>query len=138
MKFKGLDGKDYDFNIVPYIKNSTNSSQLHQRCRKILHKLFPLEPICEELTLPGTKIGASHQPLRADFFIPNLKLVVEAHGQQHYTYNSHFYQNKLEFFKAKSRDNDKRRWAEINGFIIIELSHNDSDEQWEQQLKDRR
>jgi hypothetical protein len=138
MKLKGLDGKDYDFNIVPYINKSPNPSKYHKRARQVLYDVFPFDSIAEEVPLSGSKIQGSNKQLRTDFMIPSQKLMVEVHGEQHYSYNAHFYNNKLEFYKAKTRDNEKRRWAEINGFILIELKYSESDDDWRIRIQNRR
>lgn len=136
MKIIGLDNKEYRWNITKY-KARENCSKLHARARNLLTKEFPYDTICEELTLPGSKDERQTRPLFADFFIPQRKLMIEVQGEQHYKFNSHFFNNKLEFFKAQARDKSKSEWCNINEIDLVQLPYNESDEQWLQRIKDR-
>jgi hypothetical protein len=88
----------------------------------------------EELILPGTKTSTRKSTLKADFFIPVRKLIVEVHGRQHTEFNNFFFANKMEFYKAQARDKDKKTWCELNELILIELFENESIEDWRDKL----
>lgn len=85
-------------------------------------------PILEEVSLPGSR-------LVADFLIPNYKLMIEVHGEQHYTANSFFYDNPLDFKRAQLRDVKKKEWCELNEIDFIELSYKETLDEWEQRIK---
>lgn len=136
MKVIGLDNKEYKWNYVKY-KPKAKCSKLHLRARKLLSGEFPYDTICEELTLPGTKNERQARPLFADFFVPQRKLMVEVQGQQHYKFNSHFFDNKIEFFKAQARDRNKQEWCEVNDLILIQLPYNETDEKWLDRIRNR-
>jgi hypothetical protein len=91
----------------------------------------------EEVTLPGSNRFTNKKELTADFFLPNRSLVVEAHGEQHYLYNSFFFKNKFEFAKAQRRDSDKKEWCKMNSVALIELKYSDSIDAWRQQIESR-
>ena len=126
MKTIGTDGRSYIFNPA---KNSRdcedeNRSSLHLKAREILKKNFPYSTIYEEVTLVGCK-GASGAALTADFYIPDIGLIVEVHGAQHYKYNKFFFSSKEEFQRAQRNDEVKKSWAELNEFVFIELPYNE-------------
>ena len=61
---------------------------------------------------------------RYDFFIPDLGLIIEFHGQQHYEYTTHFYNSIEEWQAAKSRDNKKLELALSNGLNYLIIPYN--------------
>ena len=136
MKIIGLDRKEYSWNYTQY-KAKKKCSKLHSRARIILTQEFPCDIIYEELTLPGTKNERQTRPLFADFFIPTRYLIVEVQGEQHYKFNSHFFDNKLDFYKAQARDRNKNEWCRLNSFFIICLPFNETDEQWLERVRNR-
>lgn len=120
MKCIGLDGRSYNLH-VERVEFRENESKLHTTARQIIKEIFPCDTILEEVRLPGSK-------LIADFLIFRPKLIIEVHGQQHYKYNSHFFNNKIDFLSAQKRDRDKIQWAEINNMRLIELPYNAMDD----------
>ena len=63
-----------------------------------------------------------------DFYIPNLKIIIETHGKQHYEDTSNFNQT---FLQQNSIDNNKRELAEINHIEhYIELDCRNSNSDW--------
>lgn len=137
MKITGLDGKEHSLKLKRRWIIDSKCSKLHLRARILLTKEFPYDIIYEELTLPGTKNERQARPLFADFFIPQRLLMIEVQGEQHYKYNSHFFDNKMEFYKAQSRDRQKLEWCKLNDFILLQLPFNETDEQWLQKIRDR-
>lgn len=55
---------------------------------------------------------------RYDFYLPDLNVLCEVQGQQHYIYNKKFYKNKSEFLKAQERDRRKISYALAHGIKI--------------------
>lgn len=138
MKVYGFDGREYN---LGYIKNKYRKgrSNLHSQCRKLLHNIFSQYPIYEEVTLPGANKGNKTSPLMADFFIPELLLIVEVHGEQHYKYTPYFHGaihegGKMNFTLSKIRDQDKIDWCHLNNIDIAILPYNESEEQWKKTL----
>lgn len=134
MKILGLDGKEHSW--IP--SNNTieaKRSSLHEKAVLLLKEKFPFCNIIEEVVLAGTKTKFRNTTLKADFFIPAKNLVVEVHGEQHFKYNNFFFNNKMEFFKAQSRDRDKKEWCEINNFHLIELLYSESIEEWKKKIQ---
>jgi hypothetical protein len=56
-------------------------------------------------------------------------LIIEVHGEQHYSFCSRFHKTKMDFFNSKQRDKDKEEWCNINGIKIIVLKH-DERQKW--------
>jgi len=70
-----------------------------------------------------------------DFLIPQIKLAIEVHGQQHYEYTPFFHKNKADFISGQAKDEDKIEWCELNRVDIIVLKYSDTDEQWRDQIE---
>jgi hypothetical protein len=133
MNIIGLDDVEYKWKYHLYQTQKSNASKPHIRARELLKKLYPFASISEEVPLVGTfKVR-----LVLDFYIHIQQLAIEVQGQQHYKFNSHFYQNKQAFCRAQSRDRSKIEWCKINNIDLVELPDNESNEQWEQRIRDR-
>lgn len=133
----GIDGKEYRWNISKFAKESKKCSQYHKKARELLKNLFPFDIIYEEVTLPGTKNERFTKSLIADFYIHTESLMIEVQGKQHYKFNSFFYKNKLEFFKAQARDRVKQHWCDINDIYLIHLPYNETIIEWNQRIISR-
>jgi hypothetical protein len=127
MKVIGLDGGEYDWKPSSTYGKRSN---LHERSKALLVSLFPHDNIIEEVSLTGT----GKPPLRADFYLPSRNLIVEAHGEQHFSFNKHFYSNKADFLRAKARDVKKIEWCEINEIRIISFNFDESEEEWKAKI----
>ena len=128
MKVVGLNGVLHNLKFGKYYgRKSSNASKLHKEARILLKNKFPVNIILEEVILPGS---SDKRNLSADFFIVDLQLIVEVHGEQHYKFNSLYYKTMSDFYQAKRRDRDKKEWADINGITLIVLPFNEKDK-WE-------
>ena len=136
MKIQGLDGKEYKLNFNKS-RVSTNCSKLHIRARNLLISEFQYDRIYEEIALPGTKNERQIKPLMADFIIPLRNIIIEVQGEQHYKFNTFFYYNKIEFYKAQARDRNKAQWCELNKIKLICLPFNESDIEWLERIRNR-
>ena len=136
MIVKGLDGKEYNWKPKGADACDEYKSKLHLGIRNLLKEIYPFDIILEEVSLPGTS-KLKGKDLIADFYIPNRLLIVEAHGEQHYKYNSFFYKNKFEFAKAKKRDMDKLQWCELNNIRVVSLSYSDKIDTWRNTIEQR-
>jgi hypothetical protein len=137
----GFDQQDYRFSYLKN-KNRKGRSKLHSKARSVIENVFPDLPLYEEVTLPGSKRGIGSSLLIADFFIPDLMLVIESHGQQHYKYIPHFHgarpQGFQNFVKAKIRDNDKVEWCNMNNIDLLEFAYNETEQEWKMKLMQMR
>jgi hypothetical protein len=114
MKLLGLDGKEYIYNFKKICREVENPSSLHLSARAVIKKTFGLCSIYEEVQLLGSR-------LVADFFIPDMKVMIEVHGQQHYKFVKQFHKTEAGFIRSKIRDVNKKEWCDINEFSYIEL-----------------
>lgn len=127
MRVKGLDGREYPWNLrglQPARDDARARSSYHLAARQLLQRLFPTTPILEEVPLPGS------DGLRADFYLPMEKLIVEVHGEQHYKYVPHFHGDRLGFLAAKRRDASKETWCDLNGLRFVALPYSEDIDEW--------
>ncbi len=126
MKVIGLDGRVHQLTLPLNERNrKRDCSEPHERARRLLHRLFSCDRIHEELYLPGS--GG----LYLDFLLLSRKMAVEVHGEQHYSFVPFFHHSIQGFIESKQKDANKRSWCELNNIKLIELKHDQSDEQWE-------
>tara|TARA_R110000796_G_scaffold88809_6_gene191680 strand:+ start:597 stop:1016 length:420 start_codon:yes stop_codon:yes gene_type:complete len=136
MKVKGLNGRDYTIPLKKYMGNDRSKvSFYHLQAREIIQDMFSGYSILEEVKLPGTVNPSKRSALFIDFLIPNLKIGVEVHGQQHFKYTPFFHKSKAGFMKARARDRDKSEWCEINHIELAVLRYDSSPEYWRKQLE---
>lgn len=89
MKVRDLNNEIHSWKLSGYVvaANQTRPrSKLHLAARELLTELFPTVQILEEVLVPITRNERSY----FDFYINTLKLTIEVHGQQHYSFNSLF------------------------------------------------
>lgn len=89
-----------------------------------VHKLFKSQ-------FANYKIVTEHYtPYRGnrlffDFFIPELKLLVEVQGNQHFQFNSFFHSDKKDLTQQKFRDTLKTEWADEMGYKLLTLTEDE-------------
>ncbi len=130
-KVVGFDGREYPWTLVGYIIKENDRrprSSYHLRCRAVLRKMFTASPICEEVALPGS--GS----LRLDFYLPDQRLGIEVQGEQHFQPVGKFHEDKKAFLQGQRRDEDKRRWCELNNVRLVELRYDADDAEWQTQI----
>lgn len=123
MKTIGTDGKNYILNPPKNSKEieDTNRSLLHLEARDVVKKCFPNAVVYEEVILTGCRGNGG--TLTADFFIPDMQILIEVHGAQHYKFVKYFHNSPEEFENSKRNDIIKKLWAENNDIIYIELPY---------------
>jgi len=136
MKTIGTDGRTYIIdpskNIVS--ESAESKSALHVKARKIIKKCFPYSKTYEEVILLGCN-GIGGKPLRTDFLTPDIRVMIEVQGQQHYRYVKHFHNSKAGFDIYKKNDEIKLEWAKINSISYIALPY-DQVKTWENIIND--
>lgn len=128
MKFLDFSGRPHIFNFNKICREASNPSSLHLSARELIIKRFPYSSIYEEVSLLG--VG-----LVADFFIPDLKVLIEVHGEQHYKFVKRFHKTNGGFNASKKRDKMKQEWCELNDIIYVELPFDQKDE-WAKILRE--
>ena len=140
MKVTGINGREYVWNLSGYSVDANDTrkrSKYHLRARKILKQCFHSYRILEEVKLPGSTLSHRKGVLFLDFFIPQIDLAIEVHGQQHYEFCPFFHKNKADFALAKAKDEDKIDWCKLNNIDLVVLKYSDTDEQWRYQIENR-
>jgi hypothetical protein len=135
IEINGLDGKTYIWNPLTAASKKCIPSGLHNRAKELLENFYPYDTILEEVTLPGSKDQFGKKNLRGDLFLPARGIMIEVHGEQHFKFNRFFFKNKLEYYRAKARDSDKRFWCEINEIELIELNYNEDIDEWTRKIE---
>jgi len=122
MKVMTLDGIEYDWNIPSKIAkgNKRETSSLHTIAKKILHELYPMLNIYEEIPL----IVEKNKKLYLDFYIPSIQTAIEVNGKQHYSFNTFYHRNQIHFMKMKMNDRKKAEWCEHNKITLKILPYN--------------
>ena len=137
MKVTGLNGREYVWSLGKYsvaANDKRKKSKYHMRARALLKEIFHSYRILEEVKLPGSTPSHRKGVLFLDFLIPQIKLAVEVHGQQHYEFCPFFHKTKADFVLAKAKDEDKIEWCELNSIDLITLKYSETDEFWRQQI----
>ena len=138
MKVKGINGKEYFWNLTKYdifYDDARKRSKYHIRARNLLKEIFHSYRILEEVKLPGSTALNRKSVLYLDFYIPSIKMAFEVHGEQHYEFCPFFHKSKADFLKAKARDEDKIEWCNINDIQIVILKFSESDHEWREHIK---
>lgn len=60
---------------------------------------------------------------RFDFYLPELNIVIEYQGIQHYQYQSYFHKTKSEFLKAQERDRRKISYCLANNIKLYAIPY---------------
>ncbi len=69
--------------------------------------------------IPEYSLG---ERLRGDYYIKELRILLEVDGSQHTLYNSFHYDGKDDFRAAKMRDQKKQSLCEQQGLTLIRLT----------------
>ena len=95
---------------------AVSKSILQGKVGQFLKEKYPRAIILEEFTCPGSRLSV-------DYFLPDLKLVIEISGVQHQKFTPHFHGpiTGTKFAKQKNHDQAKALWAETNGFKFVEI-----------------
>jgi hypothetical protein len=128
VKVQGLDGRVHPWKLAGRQRRHGGSS-FHARARELLTRLYPNEPRLEEVLLPGTG------KLRADFYLPARRTLVEVHGPQHYEFSLHLHKTRLGFLQSLARDRKKKEFCDLNRIRHVELPHHESDADWVRRLQ---
>jgi len=136
MKVKDFDDNIHNWppkpkNYIVQNNDMRQKSSYHLKCRDLLDEMFPTYTVMEEVPLAGTR-------LRADFYIPQLKLVVEVHGEEHYKFNKFFHGSSAGWRKSLINDRRKIEWCHMNNIRHVELPYCETVLEWKERLNERK
>lgn len=142
--WKCPDGKHDD-----YCRSVKRSKKLEFRCpecstnklissyqRKAAQELNKYEYLVlheEKCTLNPRNPVTGHK-MRYDNELPEIRLIVEVHGMQHYRKDKYFAaslseeEQETRFINAKQRDRDKKEYAIAHGYTYLELPYKSFDD----------
>jgi len=103
-------------------RHSPNNKQSkgHNRIYELYKELYPDIKIEQNVTLPVT---IDDKRLTIEFDIVNFthKVIIEIQGEHHNKFVPYFHKTIDGFQRQKKRDMFKERWAEENGWILIQI-----------------
>lgn len=97
-------------------------SNLAKKIEKLFINNFPSYRIQKE-----KYIFFNNTRLFFDFYIPEMKLLIEVQGQQHYSFNKFYHNDKDSFDKQKIYDKLKEEWASDNKYNLLQIKYNEVD-----------
>ena len=62
-----------------------------------------------------------------DFYIKELKLLIEIQGQQHFSFIKYFHENRQAFLAQKYRDNLKKSFVDSHPYLVLVCINYDED-----------
>lgn len=89
----------------------------------ILKDIFPARPF--KRVFEEHYIQYRGQKLFFDFYVPELMLLVECQGEQHFKFVKHFHADKKGFLGQKSRDNLKIEYIQQENLYLVYLNYNE-------------
>ena len=72
-----------------------------------------------------------------DFYVIELKVMVEVQGRQHFEFNSFYHSSAEEFKKQQLRDQLKREWCLDNGYSLVYVNYDEVDQLSVEELRCR-
>ena len=121
MRFKSASGKLVWINEHKYLIDwdKKSRSKFQFKVKQFLKEYWSNCVVLEEFKIPGAR-------LFCDFVNLNKKIVIEANGGQHYTFNKFFHnKSRINYWNSMRRDVRKEDWAVDNGFQFLEICEED-------------
>lgn len=129
MKVRSTTGEIYTWSLAQYVGNeNSNPSDLHIRAREFLEENYPALQVLEEVKLPDSL-------LRLDFYLPVIKVAIEANGSQHEHFSLYMHGDKLSYSRSKGRDNRKAEFCRINNIRLVYFYADEDEEEWKKKMK---
>jgi hypothetical protein len=99
--------------------NCPSASKFQFQIKQFLKPFWQFNIVLEEFRVPGSL-------LRCDLVNVDRKLIVEASGDQHKSFNKFFHNNsRVNYLNQIKKDFAKQEWAERNKFTFIEIYESD-------------
>lgn len=131
-KVVDLDGILTKWNVAGYTAlDERPRSSYHISARKIIKEVYPVCQLLEEVKIQVHKSDF----LYIDFYLPQMDIMVEVQGEQHFSYSSFFHKSKMDFLMQKKRDREKAEWCELNLVKLIYLNYNETQDEWRNKFK---
>lgn len=92
-------------------------SKASEKIETFLKEVFPNHRVKKE-----KYVTYAHTQLLFDFYLPELKVLIEVQGDQHFKFNKFFHREKSNFQGQKYRDSLKTQWASEQGLKLVALT----------------
>jgi len=136
VRIVGLNGREYNLNLQKYHSNDrAKKSFYHIAAEGVIKDVFRGYNVYEEVKLPGSTKPSKRSVLYLDFLVPNAKIAIEVHGQQHFKFVKFFHKTRAGFAQAKGRDRDKQEWCNVNGIELVVFRFDEDPEYWREKLE---
>jgi len=89
-------------------------SKQSDKIYELLKQIFPHNTIIKEHYIKYK--GAQ---LFFDFYIKEVNILVEVQGQQHFSFVSHFHEDREDFLCQKRRDNLKKEYVDNHTLMVL-------------------
>ena len=107
-------------------------SNFEDKMFECLKKSFPYFKIEEQFY-----INIENNKYFYDFFIKELNILIECHGEQHLKFVKHYHGDMLGFYKQKIRDRAKEAYAFENNYILVKFFYNEIKKLTPEYVKER-
>ena len=130
MLVEDLSGRKHEWNlrINKTLHNRKKCSSLHKKARELIKIKYPFASLLEEIRIEIYQ----YKYLWLDFYIPQYN--IEVNGEQHFSFNSFFHQDKLSVYRSQSLDRNKQGWCDINNIVLLQFNFDESQEEWSKKL----
>ena len=150
-KVRGVEvhGNRYDYSLVIYTKNHNKIKIKCNRCGCIFlqtpgNHLQGIgcpkcnfskgeKKIAEFLADNKIKFASQYRFKKSvvsvypyDFYLPELNIIIEYQGEQHYSFNKHFHRTQFNFIKRIHTDLTKKIYCRENGIEFIEIKYDEN------------
>ncbi len=131
MRLKTLAGKAVFKNVESRRVNWSGGSRskIQQKIKQFVHKIWLLDRVYEEFPVYGTRLSL-------DLYNANRNIAIEIQGKQHTSYIEHFQRDRANFLHQLKKDEDKAKFCNINGIILIEIFEEEMKEMTFEKFKD--
>lgn len=127
MKFKNLNGKVINVNIIKYLISwDEKVSKPQKKVKDFLRPFWKNKVILEEFIVPSTR-------LRIDLFNVTDKVAVEINPDSTHSFSKFFHVDRISFGKSLSREFKKEEWCILNKIKYVQILEDDFDKlskQW--------
>lgn len=110
-------GKDIKDTTVKNSKNHNIIKDIHLSC-------FPSHRINQNIYL-SLDMNGRQKKCEFDIYDKTFNLLIEIHGNQHYKFTPFFHKDKSDFIMQQVRDEEKKKWAIVNGYIYLAIAEKD-------------
>lgn len=97
-----------------------------------LKECFPYYRIVKEFY-----VNVDNHKYFFDFFIKELNVLIECHGEQHVKFVEHFHKDTVGFNRHKARDATKESYAAENNYTLVKFFYNEENKLTSKYIKEK-